>query len=96
MRKSFSKPKRLLACFVSAALTLNLLTTTALSENVYEESESTVYEEPQTDAVLDETSAPETSAPQKETSAPPQPVETQTADTQAAEYAEAAQDSGNQ
>lgn len=62
MRKSFSKPKRLLACFVSAALTLNLLTTTALSENVYEESESTVYEEPQTDAVLDETSAPETMA----------------------------------
>ena len=43
-----------------------------------------------------ETSAPETSAPQKETSAPPQPVETQTADTQAAEHAEAAQDSGNQ
>lgn len=62
MRKSFSKPKRLLACFVSAALTLNLLTTTALSENVYEESESTVYEEPQTDAVLDKTSAPETMA----------------------------------
>lgn len=62
MRKSFSKPKRLLACFVSAALTLNLLTTTALSENIYEESESTVYEEPQTDAVLDETSAPETMA----------------------------------
>lgn len=43
-----------------------------------------------------ETSAPETSAPQKETSAPLQPVETQTADTQAAEHAEAAQDSGNQ
>lgn len=62
MRKSFSKPKRLLACFVSAALTLNLLTTTALSENVYEESESTVYEEPQTDAVLDKTSVPETMA----------------------------------
>lgn len=62
MRKSFSKPKRLLACFVSAALTLNLLTTTALSENVYEESESTVYGEPQTDAVLDETSVPETMA----------------------------------
>lgn len=62
MRKSFSKPKRLLACFVSAALTLNLLTTTALSENVYEESESTVYEEPQTDAVLDETSVPKTMA----------------------------------
>ena len=77
MKKSFSKPKRLLACFVSAALTLNLLTTTALSENVYEESESTVYEEPQTDAVPDETSAPETHTvpetdlPETETSVEP-------------------------
>ena len=58
----------------------------------------TYYSQPQpeTPAPQAETSAPETSAPQKETSAPPQPVETQTADTQAAEYAEAAQDSGNQ
>ena len=81
MKKSFSKPKRLLACFVSAALTLNLLTTTALSENVYEESESTVYEEPQTDAVLDETSAPETLAVPKTMTETLSALETQTPET---------------
>ena len=56
----------------------------------------TAAPQPETPAPQAETSAPETSAPQKETSAPPQPVETQTADTQAAEHEEAVQDSGNQ
>ena len=55
----------------------------------------TAAPQPETPAPQAETSAPETSAPQKETSAPPQPVEPQTADTQAAEHAEAEQDSGN-
>ena len=55
----------------------------------------TAAPQPETPAPQAETSAPETSAPQKETSAPPQPVETQTADTQAAEHEEAVQDSGN-
>ena len=70
--------------------------TTAPVPQTEQPASETAVPQPETPAPQAETSAPETSAPQKETSAPPQPVETQTADTQAAEYAEAAQDSGNQ
>lgn len=69
--------------------------TTAPVPQTEQPASETAAPQPETPAPQAETSAPETSAPQKETSAPPQPVEPQTADTQAAEHAEAEQDSGN-
>lgn len=69
--------------------------TTAPAPQTEQPASETAAPQPETPAPQAETSAPETSAPQKETSAPPQPVEPQTADTQAAEHAEAEQDSGN-
>lgn len=70
--------------------------TTAPVPQTEQPASETAAPQPETPAPQAETSAPETSAPQKETSAPPQPVEPQTADTQAAEHEEAVQDSGNQ